>query len=417
MVSDAQRGERLWLLAIVGLAVLLRLAVIAAYPHLPESDEVAYRAMAANLVAGNGIVDSAGNRAMYNVGYPLLVLAPLFAVFGAEALLPAKVAHALLGGLSVWLCHRLAGEVGGGRTARLLAALALALYLPAALYCVYLYKENLLTPVMLGALWAGIRMSRAPSAGLAALCGLLFGAIALIGNAGLCLAAPVALGFAMAPAGWPRKAMFAVVAAVVAGIVVAPWMARNAAVLGAPVLNTNGGFNLYLGNNPSATGMFMSIADTPRGADWTELRRTGELQSSNELRREALAWIADNPARFATLALNKAVYFWTPPFHRGAGPSSRLEDTVRVLWAVQFVLLFAALASSVLLPALRTAPVSMVWLAIGCYTAVHMLFYVIYRYREPIMPLLCVVFGLVGQVVLERLRATRQGVRADRAAR
>jgi hypothetical protein len=36
--------------------------------------------------------------------------------------------------------------------------------------------------------------------------------------------------------------------------VIAPWMARNDRVLGKPVLSTNGGIVLFIGNNPYATG-------------------------------------------------------------------------------------------------------------------------------------------------------------------
>lgn len=48
-------------------------------------------------------------------------------------------------------------------------------------------------------------------------------------------------------------------------------------------MNTNGGFNLYLGNNPAATGFFVSIADTLKG----DLRGTNyEEQQANSVLRK-----------------------------------------------------------------------------------------------------------------------------------
>jgi 4-amino-4-deoxy-L-arabinose transferase-like glycosyltransferase len=98
--------------------------------------------MALNLISGNGIVDGMGNYAMYNVGYPLFVLAPVFALFGEDILI-ARLLNALLGGLAVVLCYAIAKEAGAGKIGRLLAAALWALYLPASVYAVYLLKENL----------------------------------------------------------------------------------------------------------------------------------------------------------------------------------------------------------------------------------------------------------------------------------
>jgi hypothetical protein len=185
-------------------------------------------------------------------------------------------------------------------------------------------------------------------------------------------------------------------------LVAAPWLIRNKHLLGAPVLNTNGGFNLYLGNNPAATGMFVSIASTPRGQTWEELRQEGEVKASETLKGEAIAWITEHPSEFLTLAFKKAAYFWTPPFHEGKGESSRAEATVRVLWAIQYICLVAGAIGSLLFISLRNRNLLILWLAVAGYTSVHMLFYVIFRYREPIMPLLCVMAGLTFAALIEK---------------
>ena len=48
--------------------------------------------------------------------------------------------------------------------------------------------------------------------------------------------------------------------------------------------------------------------------------------------------------------------------------------------------------------------ITLLWIAIASYTAVHMLFYVIFRYREPIMPLVCVLAAVAIEQVALRWR-------------
>ncbi|MDN2705946.1 glycosyltransferase family 39 protein [Janthinobacterium sp. SUN100] len=398
-----QQRDWLWLAIIAGIGLALRAAAIAGFQHVPEGDELAYRSMALNLLGGNGIVDSMGNRAMYNVGYPLLILAPVFFLFGND-LLAVRLVNMCLGGAAIVLCYLVAREAGAGRSGRLIAAAAWALYLPGGIYGIYLAKENLMIPLMLGVMWCALRLARQPSKSVATGCGVLFGLLALTGNAALSLLAVLAWALLLSPASTARRASLAMLALSAALVISSPWLLRNMQVIGAPVLNTNGGFNLYLGNNPAATGMFISISETPRGPTWDALRKTGEVQASETLKQEAISWAKAHPAAFLALAAKKAAYFWAPPLHAGKGNQSSAEKLVRLLWAIQFLLLIAGAIGTVLMPRLRNRQVALLWLALACYTGVHMLFYVIFRYREPMMPVLAVMTGLV----LESLVAARR---------
>ncbi|MDN2674670.1 glycosyltransferase family 39 protein [Janthinobacterium sp. SUN026] len=389
-----QQRDWLWLAIIAGIGLALRVAAIAGFQHVPEGDELAYRSMALNLLGGNGIVDSMGNRAMYNVGYPLLILAPVFFLFGDD-LLAVRLVNMCLGGAAIVLCYLVAREAGAGRSGRLIAAAAWALYLPGGIYGIYLAKENLMIPLMLGVMWCALRLARQPSKSVATGCGVLFGLLALTGNAALSLLAVLAWALLLSPASTARRASLAMLALSAALVISSPWLLRNMQVIGAPVLNTNGGFNLYLGNNPAATGMFISISETPRGPTWDALRKTGEVQASETLKQEAISWVKAHPAAFLALAAKKAAYFWTPPLHAGKGNQSPAEKLVRLLWTIQFLLLIAGAIGTVLMPRLRNRQVALLWLALACYTGVHMLFYVIFRYREPMMPVLAVMTGLV----------------------
>lgn len=395
--------EFLWLLAILAAGLLMRGTALVAFNHTPESDETAYISIAKNIVTGNGVLDGEGNLAFYNAGYPMFVLSPIYYIFG-ESLTAARMANLALGGIAIILCYLISKEAGAGRLGRLFAPAVWALYLPASVYGVYLLKENLMTPLMLAVMWCALRLHTQPSMKVATVCGILFGVLAVTGNSALVLVAPVVLASYWLPTPvWQRlKVMMFIVA--VALVTSAPWLIRNAEVLGAPVLNTNGGFNLYLGNNPAATGMFVSIADTPRGPSWHALRAAGELQAAEVLKREAIDWIKDHPGEFVKLALKKAVYFWAPPFHEGKYEVSKAEVLVRIMWAMQYIAIIGLALTALVIRQLRCRKTALLWSAIVCYAAVHILFLVAPRYREPIIPMLAVIAAISAEHIYRRIR-------------
>lgn len=396
------RSETAWLILIALGGLGIRLLVLFGYPHVPESDELDYLSMARNFIAGNGFIDSSGDRAMYNVGYPLFIVSPVIMFFG-DSLTAIRIANALLGVCSILMCYSVACAAGAGKLGRLLAAVIFSLYLPTCLFGVYVFKENLMIPLMLGVVWCALRLVDRTQPSIVLACGLLVGLLALTGNAALSLGLPVAFALLSYSRNKIRSTGWLCLVILTAVVVSAPWMVRNFRVLGAPVLNTNGGFNLYLGNNPKATGMFMSIAETPRGSSWNELRESGEVQASETLKREAVEWISFHPWEFARLAIRKLMLFWTPPLHQGKSSPSRIESAVRLAWAIQFFVLTGAAVGSIFAHRMRNRRTAILWLAIGSYSAVHMLFYVIFRYREPIFPVVCVLAAIGMELLLVRL--------------
>ncbi len=73
---------------------------------------------------------------------------------------------------------------------------------------------------------------------------------------------------------------------------------------------------------------------------------------------------------------------------------------------MQFILLVAAALFTLVIRKFRNRRVAILWLAVACYTAVHMLFYVIFRYREPILPVLAVLASLtIETLIADRFRA------------
>src|SRR3546814_12014499 len=82
-----------------------------------------------------------------------------------------------------------------------------------------------------------------------------------------------------------------------ATLMLAPWLYATNQMVGRPVLTTNAAFNLSLGNNPAATGKFVSIAATPLAKEWNATRlRLGQVGHSDPLHAQAPGGVHHKPA-------------------------------------------------------------------------------------------------------------------------
>lgn len=378
---------------VIALSLLMRCITVLVLEIAPVSDYLAYDQMASNLLAGHVMTDNFGNVAFYSGGYPLFFLAPIYALFGHH-LLAAQLGNAVLGALTTYLIYLLLRETKASVFARIIGPLMFALYVPSWLYCEYLAKENLMTLLLLLLMYLSARMHQKLTISSALAAGAVVAPLAITGTAGLALLPVPIIALICANASIQTKLHTGLAFLLAAMVLLAPWQYRNAQLLGSPVITTNGGFNLYLGNNPNADGFFVSIGDTPLGGEWKQLRDKGEVYASAWLKDKAIEWIADHPARFAELAVKKAGLFWMPPIHQGNGPSSKIESATRIIWLIEYLILCVPAAYILMTMRRRNRIVIGIGAAIILYSAVHMMFYVIFRYREPVMPMVVILAAL-----------------------
>jgi hypothetical protein len=371
-------------LAIAGV-IVIRVPVQLAMPQQVVSDGAAYFAMAQSLSTGGPMRDVFGQVAFYSPGYPLL-LAPLFGLFGATPAV-ALCANLVLAAATAWLLHRLTLRLLQNATAALLAVVGYAVWLPSLLATATLAKENLTTPLMLGFLLALLAMMEGQKAVSAAVvAGLCYGAGLLAGASSLMIVAAFAMALVLRR--HPASARPALTFMVATLLVTGPWLLHTTRHFGQPVLTTNGGFNLYLGNNPAATGAFVSIADTPAGPRWETMRRTlGENGSAAALGDEAKSWAIAHPARATELAATKLALFWAPNIPDAAEAASLKDAVVRWSDVVQHLLILG-LGFVGLWSLRRRSEAAVVATVIASFWAVHLLTYVMVRYREPVMPIM-----------------------------
>lgn len=398
MQVPPDRTYSMLLAAIVVIAIGLRIAAAFVLQHPLESDPLAYFTMAQGLAERGVLLDMHGQHAFYSAGYPLL-LAPFFLLLGSSVG-TALAVNMVLCAIGIGLIYKLTLVLSDNRGAGLLAALAYALWLPGIWNATMVAKENLSTPLLLGIAFCAVMIARGERPTItASVAGLLWGASLITGGSAVLLCAGVAVALIVL---WQARGRF--VPAFAAGLcfvagaalIVTPWLYATDQMVGRPVLTTNAAFNLYLGNNPAATGRFVSIADTPLGEDWEETRiRLGEVANADRLQAEALRWIGENPGRAAELALLKLAYFWQPNIPDAQDfAASTAVASIRLFEVAQYGLIVLLGLLSFRSTLIASSDKWVFAAMIAGFWLVHAAAYIIARYRDPVIPLLIVMASI-----------------------
>ena len=308
------------LFAILLLALVVRYATAWYLRPVPTSDFKIYWDIAMGLAEGRGYVIGGVPSAFRPIGYPLL-LSLVIRLFGPHwwyAVLVQVLMSTAIVAATYWFTRRLFGTSAG------LAAAALTALMPDhVLWSTVLNSEipAILCTLLAVTLWIPARPASAlpfPSVWVLLASGVLLGLASL--TRPVMLPVP-ALYFFYAwlttrtrEGGQPGRPFWRPVAwrPVVAGtfvltlgmvLVVGPWTVRNYVTLGALVpVSTNGGVNLWQGNNPNATGGFY-WSDDP--AVNPLLRVSDEVEQDRLGRRLALQWIREHPWDFLRLGFIK----------------------------------------------------------------------------------------------------------------
>jgi len=400
------------ILALLAFGLTLRFFCIAVLDIKPYSDYQIYLTMASNLYDGIGLVDPFNSLAVFSPGYPIFLYC-LFLITG-KSVAAAQFVNVLLGGVSILLVYFIGVELIRSRVAAFLGATLWSIYLPAILYTEYLAKENLMIPVLLSmVLLIGKYPSSKWQIPIAAGLGMLMGIQALVGPAALTFLPIIIFQMFITQNSVRNKIRNLGVLIICTAIILAPWLYRNYNLWGKPILINNTGWNLYLGNNPAATGMYISVKDTPLGSEaWNELRREiGEAGADNYAKRLAIEYIINNPIDTLFLSIKKMTLFWWPPTHDGEdGNQSKLESISRSIWLLEYSLMMILALGSLVFIRIRSDHLWILYTSILLYTSIHMVFIVIIRYRLTIMPIICLLSGLCIWLVFEKFIRNKMGL-------
>jgi 4-amino-4-deoxy-L-arabinose transferase-like glycosyltransferase len=331
-------------------------------------------------------------------GYPA-ALALAFAFSAGPSLLAVRVFNAVAGTaaavLTYWLARRTAS-----RRASLAAALAVALYPSFLIYTTFIASEVVVTVPLVAALIASTYRSHR-AAIVAGLCAAL---TALVRPAGIALLPAVFFSFVRtARLNSTRRSPLLGPGLVVAAflLTMTPWWLHNARLHGRFVpLDTSGGMNFAVGNNPFAGGTYrwrefeqVLVRDLP-GTD------IFSLSGSDRATAMAFRYMRDHPdASVRLLPAKLAALFALEGrehafFYSFGFLGQRTRATVWI-WAIAIMVSFplliaAALAGLVVRGGISPAVLMPSLIFLSLTLAMHTLTFGDPRYHLPMVPVLAV---------------------------
>lgn len=284
------------LLALLALGTALRVGWALLVAVDPVSDSNAYFVFAATL-AEHGVFgwNATHPDAYWPPGAPFLYSLAFRAIgIGGAAVVALNLALAAAKLVLAFLLTR----TWFGRRAAIVATAGLACWPTQIAFTTVLSSEQAFDVALLATGWAFERWWRNGTWTADVAIGTLLAAASYVRPTAL----PLAAGFALIA--WTRGAPFArvvrlaLVASAAMALLIAPWSVRNHQLFGRWVaISANGGANLWMGNNPNATGGYVALPREVRGMNTAE--RDAYLGDA------AKRWMRENPGRALALAARK----------------------------------------------------------------------------------------------------------------
>lgn len=415
-VATARRATRTVPLGALAVALALRVAVVAAVPARPAWDGVIYARAAGQLARGEGYTQRsldeeapARPTAFYPVGYPAVLAALRMAGFGARLDLWLQ---ALAGVALVPVGWALGRRLGGRRAGRY-AAWLLALW-PGG---VLLSASYLAEPLF--ALGAGLALlplayaRRRQRLGALCVAGVALGFVAYLRPAALPMAALAGLGLgalrvrAAWGRGWAARARAAATAGAAGALALglaaaplAPWAARNAHALGAPVLvSTNGGVNLLLGTfGEGGYGAIPPAEDCPHGQREVERDRCRQARALARIAADPFAWLARGALKLVDTFGHESApaYYLRDALRLSPEAEARAVLPLLALCRLGWIpALLGALAGAAALRGRRLGAAHVAVLAPpAALAALHFVYIGGDRYHAAVMPMIAALAGL-----------------------
>jgi 4-amino-4-deoxy-L-arabinose transferase-like glycosyltransferase len=380
-------------------------------------DTAWYRVSAHYFANGDGYVNpfTGTPTAGWPPGYPVF-LGWIFSLFG-EGLAQTYLLNAVLSALTVLIVYGIGLILFDRRTA-LVGAAAMAVW-PGQIYFTSLTLSEPLFSFLFSLAVLLMLLATRVERGKAAVV-LMFGivtALAVLTRGQALLLLPLAfIVWALAEQRWRPALAWVMLATVIVGVTLAPWVARNQRQLGSPVLlATNFGVNIWIGNHDDATGrQSIPESEAPQPSHQGVTQPEFEVKADNLALRKGLDYMRSHPARELQLALTKvrAMYEsdataldWNSGYRHDFYASRSVEDWLRAaangFWFAAIALSGVGLISS---RARLTGVLALLPLLVLLWTATHVLFFGDARFHYPVVFAISLL-GARGLVVLfEALR-------------
>lgn len=341
-------------------------------------------------------------------------------LFG-ESLLAPRLVQAAFGAATAVLAYLVGERATGDRRAGWVAGIAAATSWVLIYFDGELLIPTLIVPLDLAALWLTLGLADRPAPRRAALCGLVWG-LSAIARPNVLLFLPFVaawLAWRSRPA-W--RASLAPIGALAAGVLlpILPITAHNRIAGGDWVLiSSQGGVNLWIGNNPSTDGSTAIVPGT-RGGWWegyhdsialAEAEAGRPLKASEVSRHyaeKAWSWMLAEPAAALRNLAWKLRLFWTDAELGNNNDvtffAHHFDPLLRFL-PVRFAPLVGLGLLGFLLALRRGSRAFPVQGFLVVYSASIVAFFVCSRFRVPVLPVLMVLGGEALVWTWDRARA------------
>jgi 4-amino-4-deoxy-L-arabinose transferase-like glycosyltransferase len=394
---------------LVLVAILARLLFIFAAAGIgdPNSmDAQNYLLIARNLAEGRGFVIGSEPTVFVAPLYPA-VIAGLQLLFG-ESIWVIKVFQAILGGVSVWLIYLLGGEIFRRQVAYIAAAL-FAFHPEMIALAAFIYTEVLFIFLLLLTLLFITKAVKTGKRSSFLLAGLLLGVTNLCRGTVMYFPGFLFLLLLFYRNGlWLRRMTGAVLLTVAMALTMLPWAARNYIHFKAfiPVAAGSGDV-FWTGNYLPFDGEFRY--EETQKAIQRIVGRVSWIERDRILMAEAKKNILENPAASAWLFIRKIFRYWFRVYENV--PSGQARETNWLIFAALGFTHFALLALAIagLRQAnLREPIIAMMLILFFYYTVIHAVTLAVPRYRQPLIPAICI-FAAAGLLAIgEKWHSSRR---------
>lgn len=305
MTTNRPKHLKLFIIAIIFLAITFRIYAVISHPTTLSGDAVDYHGLADRLVQGLGYVNSAGNATAWRPpAYPMF-LAATYKILGVNVQ-RATIVQALLGGVTVLLLIVLASLLLDWRTA-LVAGLVAAVY-PAFIWlpCLLL-SENLSLFLLLLTLVSIVLYLRTSRISWIMVFGALCGLNSLVRGANLLLPIAIVLGLVIVrwrsrSVNWNQLVAPILVLTLAFLLTLTPWVIRNYRVFHQLIpVATQDGLTLYGSYWPPQRNGKLIWGTLPGTEDpaIVDAAKTGdEVSASRFLRQLTQQRLRENPGFF-----------------------------------------------------------------------------------------------------------------------
>jgi 4-amino-4-deoxy-L-arabinose transferase-like glycosyltransferase len=309
------------LLIFVCIGAILRILAILILNDYTQPLTVEYGAVARNLATGRGFIGGGwlgpeGPTALNTPIYPLF-LAMWLSTGLSMPYLWVQISQALLSALIIYFTAEIA-RLRSSRLVGIVTAFGLVFYPPLIYFCKQISPAIFCTFFTVLTIYAVMMLSPKPTMKRGLIMGVVSGfalltePILLVGIPGMTL---VVLS-QTSKASRKRLLSMILLSGLICSLILAPWIVRNYRVFDKVIpLKTSFGLNLWMGNNPNATGYLYTtdgipMQDTLSTKMKTHLSEFDEATRYNILRNMALEWIFKHPKEFLGLTIKRIGYLW-----------------------------------------------------------------------------------------------------------